>query len=241
MISIIQGKGAWAATTHPQLQIDPSTHATQPPQSAAVASLSTPVTKGDQPRPYQHSETHVAKPDIRTTSQNRNPRSTSRPGDLTPGNVSSQISRAIALASRTPSAFGSRTLVRLFRCVSASKYTLASTPNPVLTSDWKGSERAMSNKSSRFRLASVRRSMFSDVTSSNVRSARVNDRTNELNTSSSRDRGADHGWGCVRGNNTAISSPRQKIYSKHQLALKLRGTMLSTRITSNMHDFSSSN
>ena len=36
--------------------------------------------------------------------------------------------------------------------------------------------------------------MFKDVTSSNVRSARVSERTKELNTSSSRDSGADHGW-----------------------------------------------
>ncbi|KAI0741996.1 hypothetical protein C8Q80DRAFT_169445 [Daedaleopsis nitida] len=48
-------------------------------------------------------------------------------------------------------------------------------------------------RSSRARRASWRRSMFSDVTSSSDLSARVSDRTNELNTSSSRDRGADHG------------------------------------------------
>jgi hypothetical protein len=130
---------------------------------------------------------------ILTRSQNLNPRSTSCFGYFTPGNVSSQISNAISFASFTPSAFGSRTLVRLLICVSASRYTLASTPNPVFTSVWKGNEIAMSKRSSRVRRASDRSSIFSDTTSSSVRNARVSDRTNELNTSSSRDSGADHG------------------------------------------------
>jgi hypothetical protein len=39
--------------------------------------------------------------------------------------------------------------------------------------------------------------MFSVVTSRSVRSARESDRTNELNTNSSRDSGADHGTGYI--------------------------------------------
>ena len=132
----------------------------------------------------------------RTTSQKRKPRSTSAFGYLTPWNVSSQMSSAICFASRTPSAFGSRTRCRPLMCVSASRYTLASTPKPVFTSLWNGSERFTSSRSSRARRASCRSSMFSDVTSSSVRSARVSDRTNELNTSSSRESGADHGCAC---------------------------------------------
>jgi len=40
--------------------------------------------------------------------------------------------------------------------------------------------------------------MFNEVTSNSVLSARVKDRTNELNTSNSRDNGADHGTGCEK-------------------------------------------
>jgi hypothetical protein len=50
---------------------------------------------------------------ILTTSQNRKPLSTSCFGSFTPGKVSSQISSAMAFASFTPSALGSRTRVPL--------------------------------------------------------------------------------------------------------------------------------
>ncbi len=39
--------------------------------------------------------------------------------------------------------------------------------------------------------------MLSVVTSTSIRSARESDRTNELNTNSSRDSGADHGTGYI--------------------------------------------
>lgn len=84
-----------------------------------------------------------------TTSQNRNPLSTSPLGFFTPENVSSQISSAIIFASLTPSALGSRTRCPLLICVNASKYTFANTPNPVFTSLWNGNDRLISNKSSR--------------------------------------------------------------------------------------------
>jgi hypothetical protein len=79
------------------------------------------------------------------------------------------------------------------------------------------------------------------VTSTSVRSARESDRTNELNTNSSRDSGADHGTGYI---NSIISTPsRQSDFRTLNMTihtLKFSGTMLSVRMTSNMHDFSSS-
>ncbi|KAH9849852.1 hypothetical protein C2E23DRAFT_340563 [Lenzites betulinus] len=209
---------ASAPATPLPLQIGRSAHAGQRPPSAAASWPSASASRPSQWRRRQqrahkfcservmaaekkgsvhgqhrsHRAKHRQKR-VLTTSQNRNPRSTSSCGYFTPGNVSSQISSAICFASRTPSAFGSRTRCRPFRCVSASRYTFASTPNPVFTSVWNGSDRLMSSRSSRVRRASCRRSMFSDVTSSSVRRARVSDRTKLLNTSSSRDSGADHG------------------------------------------------
>ncbi|KAI0700144.1 hypothetical protein C8T65DRAFT_288162 [Cerioporus squamosus] len=76
----------------------------------------------------------------------------------------------------------------LLRLLHASAFASRTRCRPLI-------DRLMSSRSSRARRASCRSSMFSEVTSSSVLSARVSDRTNELNTSSSRDRGADHGCG----------------------------------------------
>ena len=191
-----------------------------------------------------------------TKSQNRNPLSTSSLGDFTPGNVSSHRSRAISFATCTPGAVASRTLAPLLMCVSASKYTFANMPNPVFTSVWNGRESVISKKSSRACRASFRRSIFNEVTSNNVLSARVSDRTKELNTSNSRDNGADHGMGCERvkdmrislsvggssifGREIAEATPVQPERKKNWRTLKFKGTMLRTRITNNIHFFSSS-
>lgn len=127
-----------------------------------------------------------------TTSQNLNPLSTSALGYLIPVKVSSQISKAMFLASLIPDPFGSLTLCPPLMWVRASRYTLARIPNPVLTSVWKGNERVMSNRSSRARRTSPRNSMLSVVTSRSVRRERESDRMNELKTSSSLESGADH-------------------------------------------------
>src|SRR6266404_7483148 len=80
--------------------------------------------------------------------------------------------------------------------------------------------------------------MFSVVTSRSVRSARESDRINELNTRSSRDSGADHGTACI---NSIVGTPQSDVPTAYiELTLKLSGTMLRVRMTSNMHDFSSS-
>lgn len=142
----------------------------------------------------------------RTASQNLNPLRTSPLGSFTPLNVSSQKSKASSLACRTPSAFASTTAPP-YRWTNPSRYTLIKIPYPVLTSVWNGKDNEMSSRSSRCRRAWCCRNMFSAVDSINVLSARDRDRTNELNTNSSRERGPDHCCGCVHGKRY-LGSPR---------------------------------
>jgi hypothetical protein len=117
---------------------------------------------------------------------------------------------------------------------------LASTPKPVFTSVWKGSDSVISSRSSRALRASFRSSMFSVVTSNNVRSARVRDRTNELKTSNSRDNGADHGCGLEQNTSSGTCQKKTRSSGYRAPTLKFKGTMLSTLITRSIHDFSSS-
>ena len=61
--------------------------------------------------------------------------------------------------------------------------------------------------------------MFNDVTSNNVLSARVRDRTNELNTSNSRDSGADHGIGCeIQVMRISLSVGGSSIFGRREFA-----------------------